>query len=81
MPTMEQEKIFSLEQFTAVLAEIFDVAESSLLSSTDLSETIKDSIDLGELAAVLKSRYSVEPKDWELFKINTTVIEVFNNFE
>jgi len=78
---MEQGTEFSLEHFSAVIAEIFDVSESSLQPETDLSEIIKDSIDLGELSAVLKSRYHAEAKDWELFKTKTSLQEVFGNFE
>ena len=75
------DKVFGIEDLKKVLSELFEVDEGLLNDSYDLSTLIKDSIDLGELVAVLKNRYSVEPKDWESFKTNTSLIEVFSNFE
>lgn len=72
---------FTIDTFKAVLAEVFAVNISDLSDEYDLSLLIKDSIDLGELAAVLKSRYNVDPKNWESFKTETVLQDVFKNFE
>ncbi len=71
---------FSIDDFKIVLGEIFSIEIDKLTDGTDLSQHIKDSIDLGEVVAVLKSRYSVEPKDWNAFKTATSVRDVFQNF-
>jgi acyl carrier protein len=81
MKHMKQGIHFSVEDFKSIVSEIFNVAESSLQTDTDMAEIIKDSIDLGELAAVLKERHSVEVKDWDSFKVKTSLQDVFNNFE
>lgn len=75
------ENNFTIEEFKATLADLFEVNESDLSAEYDLSALIKDSIDLGELVAILKSRYDVEPKNWESFKVETKLQEVFANFE
>jgi acyl carrier protein len=71
---------FSIHDFKVVLGEIFTIDIQKLTDETDLSQYIKDSIDLGEVVAVLKSRHKVEPKDWNSFKTSTSVKEVFQNF-
>lgn len=71
---------FNIDSFRSVLSELFDVSVSELSEEYDLSQLIKDSIDLGELVAVLASRFAVEPVDWEAFKTKTTLEEVFSNF-
>lgn len=71
---------FNIEEFKATLADLFEVNVSDLTDEYDLSVLIKDSIDLGELVAILKSRYSVEPKNWESFKVETKLQDVFANF-
>lgn len=75
------DKVFSIEELKGVITELFEVDRVLLDDKYDLSTLIKDSIDLGELVATLKSKYSVEPKDWESFKNKTSLIEVFHNFE
>ena len=80
MYNMSQNK-FNIEEFKVTLADLFEVNMSDLNDEYDLSGLIKDSIDLGELVAILKSRYSVEPKNWESFKIETNLQKVFANFE
>jgi|AntRauTorckE6833_2_1112554.scaffolds.fasta_scaffold305644_1 acyl carrier protein len=72
---------FTIDDIRKVLSELFDVGELELDEEYDLSTLIKDSIDLGELVAILKQQYAVEPKDWDGFKTKTTLKEVFNNFE
>lgn len=72
---------FTIQNFKGVLGEIFEVALRDLSDEYDLSLVIKDSMDLGELVAVLKNRYAVEPINWEDFKVRTTVKEVFENFK
>lgn len=71
---------FSIYDFKIVLGEIFEIDIQKLTDETDLSQYIKDSIDLGEVVALLKSRHKVEPKDWNAFKTSTLVKEVFQNF-
>lgn len=72
---------FNIEEFKATIADLFEVNISDLNGEYDLSVLIKDSIDLGELIAILKSRYDVNPKNWESFKVETKLQEVFANFE
>jgi acyl carrier protein len=72
---------FNIEEFKASIADLFEVNASDLNDEYDLSVLIKDSIDLGELVATLKSRYGVDPKNWESFKVETKLQEVFANFE
>jgi acyl carrier protein len=72
---------FNIEEFKATIADLFEVNVSDLNGEYDLSVLIKDSIDLGELVAILKSRYGVDPKNWESFKVETKLQEVFANFE
>lgn len=71
---------FTVEEFKATLADLFEISVADLHDDYDLSTLIKDSIDLGELVAILKSRYGVDPKDWESFKVSTKLNEVFANF-
>ncbi len=72
---------FNIEEFKAVLAELFEVNIIDLTEEYDLTVLIKDSIDLGEFVAILKSRYDVNPKNWESFKLETKLKDVFANFE
>jgi len=68
-------------EFAAVFSELFEVNEP-LNAQTDLSKYVKDSIDLGELIAVLKERHGVEPQDMQLFKTRTAlrdVLAIFNH--
>lgn len=71
---------FDIEKFKGVIAELFEVDKNVLNNDYDLSVLIKDSIDLGELVAILKNRYQVDPKNWESFKIETRLERVFENF-
>jgi acyl carrier protein len=77
---METSHPFTIEVFTAILVEIFGVQTTPLNPDTDLVGVIKDSIDLGELVAVIKMRHGYEPVSYESFKVHTTVREVFENF-
>jgi acyl carrier protein len=64
-----------------ILNFIFDIQEE-LNESSDLSLYIKDSIDLGELLAVIKNKYTIEPKNKELFRKYKNlgdVLKVINN--
>lgn len=64
-----------------VLNYIFEV-QGDLNESSNLSVYIKDSIDLGELLAVIKNKYTIEPKNKELFrkyKDLGSVLKVINN--
>lgn len=72
---------FTLDTFKNVIAELFSVSQADLVESYNLALLIKDSIDLGELVAILKSRYNVNPVHWDAFRTNTTLVEVFNNFK
>ncbi len=72
---------FNIEEFKAALANLFEVRAMDLTEEYDLSVLIKDSIDLGEFVAILKSRYDVNPKNWESFKSETKLKDVFANFE
>jgi len=71
---------FSINEFKVILGEIFTIDIQKLSDETDLYQYIKDSIDLGEVVAVLKSRHRVEPKDWNAFKSCASLREVFQNF-
>lgn len=73
-------KEFYIEDFIEILSELFEVDKSVLSNEYDLSTLIKDSIDLGELVAVIKKRHDVSPKDWQMFKTETRLDEVFSNF-
>ena len=75
-----QSKITS-KDLIEVLRYIFET-EEDLDESTGLTVYIKDSIDLGELLAVLKNRYAIEPKNKELFrkyKNLSDILKVINN--
>ena len=64
-----------------ILNFIFDIQED-LNESSDLSLYIKESIDLGELLAVIKNKYTIEPKNKELFRKYKNlgdVLKVINN--
>lgn len=74
------EKEFTIDAFKYVLTDLFEVEKDTLTDNYDLSELIKDSIDLGELVATIKSEYNYEPADWELFKTETSLRSVFTNF-
>ena len=56
--------------------------KENLNESSDLSVYIKDSIDLGELLAVIKNQYAIEPKNKELFRKYKNlgdILKVINN--
>ena len=75
-----QSKITS-KDLIEVLHYIFEI-EEDLDDSTDLTIYIKDSIDLGELLAVIKNKYTIEPKNKELFRKYKNlgdVLKVINN--
>ena len=70
-----------LEELIKTLRYVFEI-EGDLSESSDLSEYIKDSIDLGELLAVIKNKYAIEVKNKELFrkyKNLDDVLKVINN--
>lgn len=54
------------EDLIAALRYTFEIKED-LYCDTDLSLYIRDSIDLGELLAVIKNKHQVEPKNKALF--------------
>ncbi len=69
------------DNLVEILNYIFEIQED-LNESSDLSIYIKDSIDLGELLAVVKNKYTIEPKNKELFRKYKTlgdVLKVINN--
>lgn len=69
------------DNLVEILNYIFDIQEN-LNESSDLSVYIKDSIDLGELLAVVKNKHTLEPKNKELFRKYKTlgdVLKVINN--
>ncbi len=75
------ENKITLEELTNVLHYIFEI-EGDLDEVSDLSIYIKDSIDLGELLAVIKNKYAIEPKNKELFRKYKNlgdVLKVINN--
>lgn len=77
---MENHKITQTD-LVKVLEYIFDIQEN-LNDSSDLSLYIKDSIDLGELLAVIKNKHGVEPKNRELFRKYKTlgdILKIINN--
>jgi acyl carrier protein len=68
-------------QLVDVVSELFLVDET-LSAASDLSKYVKDSIDLGELIAVIKERHGVVPRDTRLFKTNSKlgdVLKIFNH--
>jgi acyl carrier protein len=67
------------DQFIEVLKELFSIQEV-LTAESDLSLYIKDSIDLGELVAVLKEEHGVTPQDLSLFKIHSRLEDVWRIF-
>ena len=72
-------KTLTREGFISILEELFAV-EEPLTGDTDLSRYIRDSIDLGELIAVVKERHGVEPADLQAFKTLTALDDVFAIF-
>jgi acyl carrier protein len=74
-------KKLTSKELADTLNTLFAVKEP-LSPDTDLSLYIRDSIDLGELIAVLKEEYGVVPQDMELFKVHTrfeAVLKIFNH--
>ncbi len=74
-------KKITLEEFIATLKILFSI-EDELTEHTDLSLYIRDSIDLGEVIAVLKEDYGVTPQDSTLFKVHTRlgdIVKIFNH--
>lgn len=74
------DKEFTIDTFKTIIAELFDAEAAILTNDYDLAELIKDSIDLGELIAAVKTEYGLEPADFELFKTETKLQSVFTNF-
>lgn len=71
------------EEFKAILREIFTIPLScEIENETDLSEYIKDSIDLGEVLAVVRDRYNISPLRTDQFAHHarfTDVLALINN--
>lgn len=69
------------DQFIKVVRELFSIQET-LTAESDLSPYIKDSIDLGELIAVVKAEYGVTPENLTLFRTHSRlgdVLKIFNH--
>lgn len=69
------------EQLADVIKELF-IVPVPLTAESYLSAYIKDSIDLGEMIAVVKERYGAVPQDMQLFKTYTKlgdVAKIFNH--
>lgn len=69
------------EQFIEVIEELFAVS-APLTAESDLAAYVKDSIDLGELIAVVKERYGIVPQNMQLFKTHSKlgdVAKIFNH--
>ena len=74
-------KKINADELSTTIRSLFTVSES-IASDTDLSLYIKDSIDLGELMAVMKEQYGVTVSDVQLFKTHSSfsdVLKIFNN--
>jgi len=77
----EKQTKLQIHELASVLKSLFPVTEE-IGPETDLSLYIKDSIDLGELLAVVKERYGVVVVDTQLFKTHSRfsdVLKIFNN--
>ena len=72
-------KTLSAEQLAEVVRELF-LVQGVLDTDSDLSMYVKDSIDLGELIAVVKERYDLAPRDMQLFKLHTALGDVAQIF-
>lgn len=68
------------EQLAEVIKELF-VVPVPLTAESDLSAYVKDSIDLGELIAVVKERYGAVPQDMQSFKTYTKLGDVAKIFD
>jgi len=71
----------TLAELVKTVNYIFETGED-LNESSDLSLYIKDSIDLGELLAVIKNEHKIEPQNKELFRKYKTlgdILKVINN--
>lgn len=69
------------DQFIEVIEGLFPIQER-LTEESDLSLYIKDSIDLGELIAVVKEEHGVTPENLALFKTHFRlgdVLKIFNH--
>jgi acyl carrier protein len=69
------------DQLAQVIKELF-IVPVALTAESELSSYVKDSIDLGELIAVVKERYAVVPQDMQLFKTYSKlgdVAKIFNH--
>jgi acyl carrier protein len=74
-------KKITQSELVEVLQYVFETTQP-MEETTDLSLYIKDSIDLGEVVAVVKNRYSIEPENKDLFRKYTSlkdVLKIFNN--
>lgn len=68
---------FGEEEFKTILREVFTIPLSfEIDNETDLSEYIKDSIDLGEVLAVVKDRYDVAPLRTDQFALYSRFADV-----
>ena len=68
-------------ELASAIKLLFSVSEE-VESDMDLSQYIKDSIDLGELIAVIKEQYGVSVSNLQLFKTYSRfsdVLKIFNN--
>lgn len=68
------------EQLAEAIKELF-VVQAPLTAESDLSQYIKDSIDLGELIAVIKERYGAIPQNMQSFKTCTKLEDVAKIFD
>jgi acyl carrier protein len=76
---MVTEYKLSQENFIHILRNVFQISEEIILSAdTDLSEYIQDSIDLGELLAVLKQEYNITPINPEKFSQYSKLSDVLD---
>jgi acyl carrier protein len=74
-------KKLSEEELSTTIKSLFAISEA-ITSDTDLSRYIKDSIDLGELIAVVKEQYDITVSNVQLFKTHSRfseVLKIFNN--
>lgn len=69
------------EELSTTIRSLFLVSDN-ITATTDLSQYIKDSIDLGELMAVVKEQYGITVSNVQLFKSYSSfsdVLKIFNH--
>jgi acyl carrier protein len=74
-------KILEIEELIVIIREITDTQDAISLD-TDLSKYIQDSIDLGELIAIVKHRHGIFVQDTRLFNdhiLLKDVLKIFNH--